>query len=185
MSTTTATATTTTTTTTTTTKSKSYFKFHAFNNAVAGLSAGFTTTALLHPLDLIKTRMQVQDSLLSLSKSLSNSHSQTITTHHNRYRNTFHAASSIVKENGVKGLYEGVAPNLIGNVTAWGSYFFMYGYLKTFYSENLNINGTPQHVLSAATAGVVTLSITNPVWVIKTRMCTQSFNPLEKTAPNL
>jgi solute carrier family 25 folate transporter 32 len=44
-----------------------------------------------------------------------------------RYRNTPHALSTIVKSEGLRGLYQGLTPNLLGNVTAWGSYFLGYG----------------------------------------------------------
>ncbi|KNC71989.1 hypothetical protein SARC_15463, partial [Sphaeroforma arctica JP610] len=39
-------------------KRASYFKYAPLDHAVSGLGAGFTTTAILHPLDLIKTRLQ-------------------------------------------------------------------------------------------------------------------------------
>jgi solute carrier family 25 folate transporter 32 len=33
--------------------------------------------------------------------------------------------------------------------------------------------GPAQHMMAAAEAGVVTLVLTNPIWVIKTRLCLQ------------
>eukprot|EP00124_Ichthyophonus_hoferi_P002979 Ihof_evm3s231 gene=Ihof_evmTU3s231 len=36
----------------------SYFRYAPLDHAAAGLGAGFFTTCCLHPLDLIKTRLQ-------------------------------------------------------------------------------------------------------------------------------
>lgn len=35
------------------------------------------------------------------------------------------ALRDIYKENGVKGLYRGVAPNIAGNASSWGLYFLL------------------------------------------------------------
>jgi hypothetical protein len=62
----------------------------------------------------------------------------------------------------------------LGNGTAWGSYFFGYSYLKRKWREQ-DPEGRPlshvQHLIAANTAGILTLLITNPFWLVKTRMC--------------
>ncbi|KNC87566.1 hypothetical protein SARC_00331 [Sphaeroforma arctica JP610] len=92
-----------------------------------------------------------------------------------RYRNTFHAAYKIVQVEGILGLYQGLAPNILGNAMAWGSYFMGYNAVKTKLQE---VTGQEQlhplyHMMAASTAGVGTQIATNPVWVIKARMCYQ------------
>ncbi len=38
---------------------------------------------------------------------------------------------------------------------------------------NIQALGPGRHILAAAEAGVLTLTITNPIWVVKTRLCLQ------------
>ena len=72
------------------------------DDLIAGLSAGFCTTIVTHPLDVIKIRLQLSEhsSLVSTIRSL-----------HGSY-------------------YRGIMPNLIGNISAWGLYFSLYGEFK-------------------------------------------------------
>ena len=42
------------------------------------------------------------------------------------YTGLFHALSSIYKEGGVRGLYQGAVPNVIGNGASWGLCLFLY-----------------------------------------------------------
>ena len=71
---------------------------------------------------------------------------------------------------------------MYSNTYAWGLYFFIYNALKRETSRHLNprIPDTPpthhklgahHHMACASTAGVICLILTNPIWVIKTRMC--------------
>ena len=64
-----------------------------------------------------------------------------------------------------------MAPSLVGAGVSWGSYFFMYENAKARYqgwqAEPL---GSAHHLLSASEAGVFTVLLTNPIWVIKTRL---------------
>ena len=43
-----------------------------------------------------------------------------------QYTGTVHAAASILRQNGVRGLYQGVTPNLWGAGASWGLYFLAY-----------------------------------------------------------
>ena len=83
----------------------------------AGAGAGLFATALLHPLDLIKTRMQVQDAR-SQGRRLP------------MYRGLFHGVRSIVSLEGWAGLFQGLGPNLIGSTTSWGLYMYLYALCK-------------------------------------------------------
>ena len=83
----------------------------------AGAGAGLFATAVLHPLDLIKTRMQVQDAR-SQGRRLP------------MYRGLFHGVRSIVSLEGWAGLFQGLGPNLIGSTTSWGLYMYLYALCK-------------------------------------------------------
>jgi len=134
-------------------------------HAMAGVLAGAVSTALLHPLDLLKTRFQVQDALpsshLSGNKVLP------------RYHGLLHAFQSILKIEGYRGLYQGLTPNVIGSSTSWGLYFLSYTFFKNalsdFYPSKQEL-GPTLNLLAAANAGVITALITNPIWVVKTRL---------------
>jgi len=92
-----------------------------------------------------------------------------------QYRGLGHAFYSIFKQEGATGLYKGVSPNVFGAGAAWGSYFLFYNTFKTeMQGGNTKQQLTPSlHMLAAAEAGLVTLVLTNPIWVVKTRLCLQ------------
>ncbi|XP_012534626.1 mitochondrial folate transporter/carrier [Monomorium pharaonis] len=127
---------------------------------VAGISGGVVSTLMLHPLDLIKIRFAVNDG-----------HTST-TPQYNGLRN---AITQIVKTEGVRGLYRGVTPNVLGSGSSWGFYFFFYNMIKSSIQGGNSKKplGPSMHMFAAADAGVLTLLMTNPIWVVKTRLCLQ------------
>jgi len=131
-----------------------------YEHLIAGVSGGVASTLILHPLDLIKIRFAVSDGQVSVRP---------------QYTGLVNAISSIQRSEGMRGLYRGVAPNIWGAGCAWGSYFFFYNVIK---SEMQNGDATialgpALHMLAAAEAGIATLVLTNPIWVVKTRLCLQ------------
>ena len=42
-----------------------------------------------------------------------------------KYSSMWNLTKSVGKKNGVKGLYAGVVPNIIGNGLSWGLYFYL------------------------------------------------------------
>lgn len=119
-----------------------------FANTVAGLTAGGTSTIAMHPLDLVKTRMQVTGGT------------------------TMSQIRSVYRGNGIAGLYRGLGTNLIGGMLGWGFYFAWYGRVKKWIGgERIQLSGT-EYLVSSATAGMLTSICTNPIWVVKTRMLT-------------
>ncbi|EFN73787.1 Mitochondrial folate transporter/carrier [Camponotus floridanus] len=135
----------------------SNFKYEYF---VAGISGGVVSTLMLHPLDLIKIRFAVNDGHTSAAP---------------RYNGLTNAMVQIVKTEGVRGLYRGVTPNVLGSGSSWGFYFFFYNTIKTSIQGGNSKKplGPSMHMFAAADAGVLTLLMTNPIWVVKTRLCLQ------------
>jgi len=76
---------------------------------------------------------------------------------------------------GLRGLYAGLTPNLIGSTMGWGLYFFTYNNAKRRYQERCNTTqlSAPYHLVSGIEAGVMGTLLTNPIWVVKTRMTLQ------------
>lgn len=127
-------------------------------NLVAGLSGGVVSTLVLHPLDLVKIRFAVSDGLELRPK----------------YSGMFHCMRSVWKQEGLRGLYQGVTPNVWGAGASWGLYFFFYNAIKAYVKEGRQTElSATEHLLSAAEAGIMTLTITNPIWVTKTRLVLQ------------
>lgn len=132
----------------------------AYEHLLAGVSGGVVSTIVLHPLDLIKIRFAVNDGKVNSRRPT--------------YSGLRHAFTSILGQEGVKGFYKGVTPNLVGAGSAWGLYFLIYNTMKTALAsgEQRQLSAS-SHLLAASHAGLVTLAITNPIWVVKTRLCLQ------------
>jgi len=132
-------------------------------NLFASACAASISTVAVQPLDVLKTRLQVrsiarheQKPSLSISKNL----------------------RCIFNHEGVRGLYRGLFPSLISVVPSISLYFTLYCEMKrTLFSLPHNANSPAQvAMLQSASAGLAscaTAAITNPLWVVKTRMQTQ------------
>ncbi|KAL2259337.1 hypothetical protein VTK26DRAFT_7035 [Humicola hyalothermophila] len=163
----------------------------ALVETVAGLSAGAMATLAVHPLDIVKTRMQVHRSALAASSATPTTVSLIRTL----------AAT----DRPLAALYRGLTPNLLGNATSWASFFFFKSRLERAIATHLrppntttstageaNLEpeeegharatagrgGQPLHrrltpadfFAASLGAGAITQLITNPIWVLKTRM---------------
>lgn len=132
---------------------------------IAGLSGGVVSTLILHPLDLIKIRFAVNDGRSTAPK----------------YHGLGSAFSTIFRQEGFRGLYKGVTPNLWGSGASWGFYFLFYNTIKGWIQSGnaTQALGPTMHMLAASEAGLLTLLMTNPVWVVKTRLCLQYDNAID------
>ncbi|KAK4262131.1 hypothetical protein QN277_027724 [Acacia crassicarpa] len=131
-----------------------------WENATAGAIAGFATVTATHPLDVVRTRFQVNDGRVPFVPS---------------YKNTAHAIFTIARSEGLRGLYAGLLPAVLGSTISWGLYFYFYDKAKQRYARNREEKLSPgYHLASAAEAGTLVCLCTNPVWLIKTRMQLQT-----------
>jgi len=131
---------------------------------VAGMTAGLASTITVHPLDIIKARMQLDTSPNPLMNST---------------RSVF---ADILRNEGptrIRALYRGLSPNLLGNTAGWGLYFLWYkqgqdlvrkakGYSKDQKFTNID------YLTASSGAGALSAILTNPIWVVKTRMISTS-----------
>uniref|UniRef100_A0AC34QNR2 Mitochondrial carrier protein n=1 Tax=Panagrolaimus sp. JU765 TaxID=591449 RepID=A0AC34QNR2_9BILA len=127
-----------------------------YAHLIGGLSGGFASTVVCHPLDLLKIRYSVDDASKLRPK----------------YHSYWHAARCIVKAEGIRGLYQGLSPNLIASPLSWGLYFQFYHKMHPHFSFLSNIPGA-QNLTVGCVAGATVMAITNPLWVAKTRLCLQ------------
>ncbi|KAJ3312849.1 hypothetical protein HDV04_002659 [Boothiomyces sp. JEL0838] len=111
----------------------------------------------MHPFDVLKTKMQVKE---------------------NSKFGLWNIIKDINRKEGVRGFYRGISPNFVGTTVSWGMYFFWYTHLKDLqrnFSTNSEKKLSPiEHLLASAGAGILTSLATNPIWVVKTRVFTQS-----------
>lgn len=91
---------------------------------------------------------------------------------------TYHTAETVQilrdvhRLEGTRALFKGLGPNLVGVVPARAINFYVYGTGKRAYSAWTGLDATNPvvHLASAVTAGMVTGTATNPIWLVKTRL---------------
>lgn len=131
---------------------------------LAGVLSGAVSTAALFPLDLVKTRFMVLNAHISGNFSAS----------YTGYRD---AVRSILRAEGPRAFWQGLTPAVVGAGSSWGLYFFFYENAKTRRQHDLGVHGAAisklpawQHLAAATEAGVCTAFLTNPIWLVKTRL---------------
>ncbi|KAF7493721.1 Mitochondrial folate transporter/carrier [Sarcoptes scabiei] len=137
------------------------FRNVKFEHLVAGVSGGVASTLALHPLDLLKIRLAVNSGQVIANRP--------------QYSGLINAISTTFKQEGPRGFYRGVIPNCWGAGASWGFYFLFYNAIKSHMSNHdptINLHAT-QHIIAASESGILTLLLTNPIWVVKTRFCLQ------------
>uniref|UniRef100_A0A8C0QMY8 Solute carrier family 25 member 32 n=2 Tax=Canis lupus TaxID=9612 RepID=A0A8C0QMY8_CANLF len=127
----------------------SIFRHVRYENLVAGVSGGVLSNLALHPLDLVKIRFAVSDGLELRPK----------------YKGILHCLTTIWKLDGLRGLYQGVTPNVWGAGLSWGLYFFFYNAIKSYKTEGRTerLEAT-EYLISAAEAGIYSWTIWNITW---------------------
>ncbi|AOW00753.1 uncharacterized protein YALI1_A16988g [Yarrowia lipolytica] len=118
---------------------------------VAGTVAGSVSTVFMHPLDLLKIRLQLDGNLGTVLRSLRQSDGP----YAGKFRGLY------------KGLYRGLGINLLGNAAGYGVYFSLYGIVKKMHL----FDGPHGYFFNALITGTATSIATNPLWVLKTRIC--------------
>ena len=81
---------------------------------------------------------------------------------------------TIYREEGIRGLYRGFQPTIIGYAPAWAIYFTCYNKGRAEWKQRFP--EAPKDlgiVLSAVSSGAMSNVVTNPIWVIRTRLQAQ------------
>ncbi|CAM9435824.1 unnamed protein product [Discosporangium mesarthrocarpum] len=130
---------------------------HQLIPLISGVGAGIVCSVLCSPLDVAKIRIQVQDAVLPRNIP-------------RKYHGVIPTLTTIWAEEGARGWYKGLAPAMICIPIFWGIYFYVYERAKGVFKQ---ATGRDHHLLPAITAGALTDVVTNPFWVVRTRMQTQ------------
>ncbi|RYP21508.1 hypothetical protein DL767_009242 [Monosporascus sp. MG133] len=134
--------------------------------AVAGSTGAVLANALVYPLDIVKTRLQVQ-----VKQSPGADSAET------HYASTWDAITKIVAEDGIKGLYAGINGSLLGVASTNFAYFYWYSVVRELYFRSQKVPAPPSTAVElalGAVAGAVAQLCTIPVAVVTTRQQTQS-----------
>jgi len=127
-------------------------------NLLSGGVAGTIASCLTNPLEVIKT--QLQSSSVSQGEfSKAAGHPYTI-------------AQRIFAADGVAGFWKGLKPTLIGVIPARSIYFYSYEQTKNALSRKdiLPEGSVGNSIVSGFMAGLASNTITNPIWMVKTRV---------------
>lgn len=103
--------------------------------AISGMGAGVLSTVLCSPLDVAKTRVQVQ----------------TAGGGDVRYRGVLGALSTILREEGIAGWFRGIAPAVSSVAVFWAVYFPCYDVAKEKLVDVTGLDGMLKVPLLAAT----------------------------------
>jgi len=129
-------------------------------NFLLGSIAGATGAAAVYPIDLVKTRMQNQRTLIGSKDRL--------------YNNSFDCFRKVFKAEGVAGLYRGVIPQMIGVSPEKAIKLTVNDLLRSlFFNESKGEIYFPLEVLAGAGAGASQVIFTNPLEIVKIRLQVQ------------
>jgi len=140
--------------------------------AIAGSTGALFANALVYPLDIVKTRLQVQVKNHHLESTVDPNSS-----HPRHYHGTLHAFMSIVQDDGFSGLYQGMAGSLIGVASTNFAYFYWYSIVRGLYLSKVSKGkhpGTAAELSLGALAGALAQLFTIPIAVVTTRQQTQA-----------
>ncbi|KFZ19849.1 hypothetical protein V501_00466 [Pseudogymnoascus sp. VKM F-4519 (FW-2642)] len=124
-------------------------------HALSGAGGGLLSMALTYPLITLSTRAQVEST---------------------RKRTTFlESTRALLARDGPSGLYAGLDSALVGITLTNFVYYYYYEWSRAAF---LKARATPrlstlESMLAGALAGSATVMLTNPIWVINTRMTTR------------
>lgn len=128
---------------------------------VAGITGALVSTSIMTPLDIARTRWSVQ----AMSQQ-------------EKYKTIMQTFSTIIKEEGYKGLYTGYAISLLTTPAYHALFFTTYSLLKDYPSYSL-LKDYPSYsplyteVVSSAAASILADVVTCPLWVARLRVQTQ------------
>ncbi|KAI9774893.1 MAG: hypothetical protein M1840_000109 [Geoglossum simile] len=139
-------------------------------HALAGAGGGILSMTLTYPLVTLSTRAQVESKRAQSSIA--------------------HAVRRIIEREGVTGLYAGLESALFGISVTNFVYYYWYEWTRVGFERAAVRTGRPskklttvESMLAGALAGSATVLITNPIWVVNTRMTARKEDSEEAVLP--
>ncbi|XP_075545419.1 mitochondrial 2-oxodicarboxylate carrier [Dermacentor variabilis] len=119
----------------------------------SGAVAGFIEVCVNHPLDVVKTRLQMQSA-----------------GDPNRYKSIADCFRRMTKSEGVLSIYKGIVPVLVVETPKMALRFLVYEQTKRLLSPHLSL--VPNNLISGFLAGAIEGIAVNPFEVVKVRLQT-------------
>lgn len=127
--------------------------FSDYKHLLAGASAGLAEVSLCHPLDTIKTRLQLSY----------------------KNHNALHIVKKIVQKESLMSLYKGYTAVALGIIPKTAFRFSSFNYIKNYLHLNSNFETNKINFISGFSSGVLeAILIMNPVEVCKIKMQAQT-----------
>ncbi|KAF1820412.1 mitochondrial carrier [Dissoconium aciculare CBS 342.82] len=149
---------------------------NSFSGAMAGMASGIVTC----PLDVIKTKLQAQGSFRARSVLAEGVRPAAM------YQGMLGTARIIYTQDGLRGMYRGLGPMLLGYLPTWAVYMSVYDSSREYwYTHGYGEQDRDKwlaRVYASLTAGACSTLATNPIWVIKTRLMSQVSRTASKEA---
>ncbi|KAK5110761.1 hypothetical protein LTR62_005638 [Meristemomyces frigidus] len=147
---------------------------NSFSGAVAGVASGIVTC----PLDVIKTKLQAGRMYAnSLGDATPAGTPGTKPKASQMVRGLRGTTQMIIKQDGMLGFYRGLGPMLLGYLPTWAVYMAVYDSSREYFYRHgygeANRDKWVARVYASVTAGACSTLVTNPIWVIKTRLMSQ------------
>ncbi|EDV27352.1 Peroxisomal membrane protein PMP34 [Trichoplax sp. H2] len=135
--------------------------FETFVHAFAGASGSALSTCVFYPLDLAKTRLQVDTQTKDVQP-------------------VYQILSKIIREEGFSSLYTGFAPVVFSQYCSNFIYFYAFNGLRMLNRvKQLPFNQSISDLVVGMIAGSVNVVITTPLWVASTRLRLQGMKVLD------
>lgn len=142
-----------------------------FGDAMAGSLGAVFANAVVYPLDIVKTRIQVQKRKEAKSSS---QEAAEFTIDGDHYHSALDAITKIVRKEGISGLYAGIAGGLVGTASQNFAYFYWYTFVRDTYTARIPVISTAMELVLGAVAGALSTIFTIPISVCTTRQQTAS-----------
>ncbi|KAK8566705.1 hypothetical protein V6N13_002398 [Hibiscus sabdariffa] len=136
-----------------------------FVDLLAGSASGGTAVLCTYPLDLARTKLayQVTDTGTNIRSGIRSLYPQPA------YSGIRDVVTRVYKEAGIRGLYRGVGPTLVGILPYAGLKFYVYEVLKTHVPEEQR-KSIVMHLSCGAVAGLLGQTFTYPLDVVRRQM---------------
>ncbi|CAR23347.1 citrin [Lachancea thermotolerans CBS 6340] len=129
--------------------------FDSIYNFLLGSVAGCIGATAVYPIDLVKTRMQAQRNF-------------------SQYKNSIDCFVKIFSREGVRGIYSGLGPQLVGVAPEKAIKLTVNDYVRKMLMDSNNHLTLPLEILSGASAGACQVIFTNPLEIVKIRLQVRS-----------
>ncbi|KHN17849.1 peroxisomal nicotinamide adenine dinucleotide carrier-like [Glycine soja] len=138
----------------------------ALINGLAGAGGGIIAQLITYPLQTVNTRQQTERDPKKDTRS----------------QGTLERMCQVVKEEGWERLYGGLMPSVVGTAASQGVYYYLYQIFRNkaeaaaLQQKKMGVGDGSVGMLSslvvAVLSGSVNVLLTNPIWVVATRMQT-------------